>query len=79
MVTKTRRGCPLGQTFFGLNYEYKMEMHKSLVITSYYSKGAFSVKDLYDVPVFLRVFYLKQLQEVINMESEAQKKALKGK
>lgn len=69
----------MGPTFFGLTSEYKMEMHKSLVITAYYSKGAFTVKDLYNIPVFLRGFYLKQLNTIATEENEAQKKALKGK
>lgn len=67
----------MGPTFFGLNSEYKVNLHKSLVSTAYYSKGAFSVRDLYQLPVFLRTAYFKQLSDVIQGESEAHKQAMK--
>lgn len=69
----------MGPTFFGLNSEYKIDLHKSMVTTAYYSKGAFSVKDLYNLPVFLRTAYFQHLSDIARNEVEAQKKAMKGK
>jgi len=38
---------------------------------AYYSNGAFKFDDLYNMPVYLRNFYIKQLEDTKNKESEA--------
>ena len=45
------------------------------MITAYHSKGALSVSDLYNMPVYLRNFYTKELTEILSSEAEA----IKGK
>lgn len=40
------------------------------MITAHYSKGAFSVMDLYNMPVYLRNFYMKQFGELKKKENE---------
>jgi len=47
------------------------------MITSHYSKGAFSVMDLYQMPIYLRNFYIKEFNELKRKESEEIKKASK--
>lgn len=56
-------------TSFGLTPEYKAEMHKSMMITAHYSKGAFSVMDLYQMPVYLRNFYMKAFGDLKKEEA----------
>ena len=63
----------MGQTFFGLTSEHKVEVHKLLFMLSYYSNGAFTFQDVYNMPVYLRRFYTKQLEEAKLKESEAMK------
>jgi hypothetical protein len=46
-----------------------------MLITSHYSKGAFSVIDLYQMPVYLRSFYMKEFGELKKKESAEVKKA----
>jgi hypothetical protein len=41
-----------------------------MMITAHYSKGAFSVMDLYNMPVYLRNFYMKQFGELKKKENE---------
>jgi len=67
----------LAPTSFGLTPEYKLELHKAMMITSHYSKGAFSVMDLYQMPIYLRNFYIKEFNELKRKESEEIKKASK--
>lgn len=67
----------MAPTSFGLTPEYKLELHKAIMITSHYSKGAFSVIDLYQMPVYLRNFYIKEFNELKRKESEEIKKASK--
>jgi len=44
-------------------------------LISYNSEGAVSFYDAYDMPVFLRNYYLKKLLETKNKESQAEDKA----
>ena len=67
----------MAPTFFGLTPEYKLELHKAMLVTSHYSKGAFSVMDLYQMPVYLRNFYLKEFGELKRKESDEIKRASK--
>lgn len=65
-------------TFFGLTPEYKAGMHKAMLITSHYSKGAFSVLELYQMPVYLRNFYIREFNELKKRESLEIDRATKG-
>lgn len=47
------------------------------MITAHYSKGAFSVIELYQMPVFLRDFYIKEFGELKKKEADQYKKASK--
>lgn len=57
-------------TFFGLTHEYKAEIHRAMMITAHYSKGAFSVLELYQMPVYLRNFYVREFGLLKKKESE---------
>lgn len=65
----------MAPTFFGLTPEYKLEVHKAILMTAHYSKGAFSVIDLYQMPVYLRNFYIKEFGELKQREADEVKKA----
>ena len=67
----------MASTSFGLTPEYKFELHKAMLITSHYSKGAFSVMELYQMPVYLRNFYMKEFGDLKKKESDEIKKASK--
>jgi len=48
-----------------------------MLTVSHYSKGAFSVMDLYHMPIYLRNFYMKEfvkLKEQENKEIERSRK-----
>jgi hypothetical protein len=68
----------LALTSFGLTPEYKIEMHRAMMITSHYSKGAFSVIELYEMPVYLRNFYIKEFSKMKKKESEELEKSYKS-
>lgn len=67
----------MAPTSFGLTPEYKLELHKAMLTASHYSKGAFSVMELYEMPVYLRNFYLKEFGDLKKKESEEIKRASK--
>lgn len=41
---------------------------------AYHSNGAFNIEQLYNMPVYLRNFYIKELEEVKKKEAEEMKK-----
>jgi len=60
----------LASISFGLTPDYKFQLHRAMMITAHYSKGAFSVMDLYQMPVYLRNFYVKEFGDLKKKESE---------
>lgn len=67
----------MATTFFGLTPEYKVELLKNIMIISHYSKGAFSVMDLYHMPVYMRNFFMKEFVKLKEMENKELEKAKK--
>ena len=67
----------MASTSFGLTPEYKLELHKSIMVTAHYSKGAFSVIELYQMPIYLRNFYMKEFTDLKKKESAEIEKASK--
>ncbi len=65
----------MGQTFFGLTSEHKVDIHKTLFTMAYYSNGAFNFDQVYNMPVYLRNFHLRQLEDVKKKEAEQVKQA----
>jgi hypothetical protein len=43
----------------------------------YYSNGGFTHNEVYNMPIYLRAFYIKQLEEAKREEAEAVKSATK--
>ena len=58
---------------FGLSPEYKVHLHTQIFDLSYHSQGAINVDIAYDLPVYLRNFYYKQLIGLKERESKANK------
>jgi hypothetical protein len=67
----------LGQTFFGLTSEYKVHLHQNIFSLIYYGNGGFTFDTVYTMPVYLRTFYMKQLEDVKKKEAEMIESATK--
>lgn len=63
----------MGQTFFGLTSEYKLQLHKNIFGLLYYGNGGFSFETLYEMPVYLRNFYIRQFEDVKKKEMDMMK------
>lgn len=48
-----------------------------MLMVSHYSKGAFSVMDLYHMPVYLRNFYVREFGNLKQKEADQIKRASK--
>jgi|TARA_R100001079_G_C4376819_1_gene121344 hypothetical protein len=60
--------------FFGLTPQDKPKLHEQIFQLMYYGKG-FIHSDVYNMPVYLRNFYYKQLSDTRTKENEQIKKA----
>jgi len=60
--------------FFGLSPKDKPQIHEQIFQLMYYGVG-FTHSDVYGMPVYLRNFYYKQLNETKKKENEEVKKA----
>lgn len=45
----------------------------------YHAKGGFTHKEVYNLPIWLRKFYFKELETQLKLEDDAQRRASKGK
>ena len=64
-------------TFFGLNETYKPKLHNQLFELVYYGKG-FTWTELYNMPVWLRSFYYKKIEEALQKQKKDSEKTSKN-
>lgn len=62
-------GFNLGQTFFGLDSEHSVYVHGLIFDMIWHSDGKFSWETLYHMPIYLRNFYLKKINQKINPDT----------
>ena len=62
-------------TFFGLGPDYRPVLHKQIFQLCYNGNGGFTFSDVYDLPVYLRTYYFKLLDEQLKAEAEEIEKA----
>ena len=60
----------MAPTSFGLTQEFKVEMLRTLMTVSHYSKGAFSFMELYEMPVYMRNFIIREFGKLKEQESK---------
>lgn len=68
--------------FFGLGLEYKAGIHEEIFSLCYYGQGGFTWNEVYNLPIHLRRFYIKKVNEQIEKRNKAEMdeyNAAKGK
>jgi len=68
----------LGSHFFGLGVNYRPLIHKEIFQLVFYTKGSFPWLDVYNMPVFLRKFYLKEVEQAFIEKAKAIEDATRG-
>lgn len=58
--------------FFGLGPDYKVGLHEELFSLCYYGKGGYIWSEVYDLPIHLRRFYIKKIQEELEKKNKAE-------
>ena len=68
---------PSDWTFFGLTRKYKLNVADQLFDLTYHSKGAFSYTEVRDMPVYMRLYYIRKLNKLFEDRNKEQEKATK--
>ena len=64
-------------SFFGLRAEDKPAIHDQIFSLCYHGKGGFNYTEVYNMPVYLRQFYIKKAQQFYDSEKAQYEKANK--
>ena len=65
METPSHHHFKLEQTFFGLDVEYAVYIQSLIFDMIWHSEGRFDWDTLYNMPIYLRSFYLKKINQKI--------------
>lgn len=66
------------QTFFGLTAKDKPLIYRQVFELCYYGQGGFTFNEVMDMPIWLRQFYIQEINKEIKREQDAIKKQNKG-
>jgi hypothetical protein len=75
-------GFQLDQTFFGFKPEHRLDLHDNLFNLIWHGEGRWDWDMLYNMPIFLRRFYTKRVNKLIedrNAQHEAAIEKAKNK
>ena len=64
-------------SFFGLRVEDKPAIHDQIFSLCFHGKGGFNHTEVYNMPIYLRHFYIKKAQQFYEKEKEQYDKANK--
>lgn len=62
--------------FFGLTPDYKIGLHEEIFSLCYYGKGGFTWGEVYELPIHLRRYYIKQISKAIEERNKAEQKEM---
>lgn len=65
--------------FFGLGPEYKLGIHGEIFSLCYHGNGGFTWDEVYNLPIYLRRFYIQQINRVIEEKNKATEASQKSK
>jgi len=65
----------LDQTFFGFKPEHRIDLHDNLFNLLWHGDGRWDWDMLYNMPIFLRKFYVKRVNKLIEDRAAAQQAA----
>jgi hypothetical protein len=62
--------------FSGFNDKYRLELHESIFNIVWFGEGRWSWQDIYEMPIFLRRFWIKKMQGIVKERNDARKASL---
>ena len=68
---------PSDSTFFGLTRKYKLNVADQIFDLTYHSKGAFSYTEVRNMPVYMRLYYMRRLNKLFEDQNKSREKSVK--
>jgi hypothetical protein len=68
-------GFQLEQTFFGFKPDDRVTFHKNIFNLIWYGDGRWDWDTIYNMPIFLRKFYVTQVNKIFAEQAEAAEEA----
>lgn len=82
MEAPLQPGFRLEQTFFGFKPEDRVQLHENIFNLIWHGEGRWHWDDIYHMPIFLRSFWTKKVNSIIESRMaarDAQIEAMKNK
>ena len=70
---RLKQRCHSPLSFFGLPPEYKPHLHEEIFTLCYFANG-YSFHEVYEMPIWLRRFYLEKLKQIKEKEKKQSEK-----
>jgi hypothetical protein len=64
-------------TFFGFRPEDRPRLHENIFNLLWYAAGRLTWDDIYQMPIFLRNYYVKRVNKMIQSETDAAEERLR--
>ena len=65
----------MGLPFFGLNPEHRINVFREVHDLTFHGKGGFIHSEVYNMPIWLRKYHIKVINEYFKEQEKAMKKA----
>ena len=63
----------LEQTFFGFKPEDRIHLHENIFNLIWYGEGRWDWDTIYNIPIFLRKFYVSQVAKILQERTDIKK------
>ena len=68
---------PSDSTFFGLTRKYRLHVADQIFDLTYHSQGAFSYTEVRNMPVYMRLYYMRRLNKLFEDQNKSREKSMK--
>lgn len=68
-----------GYHFFGLGIDYKIGLHEEIFVLCYRGQGGWTWSEVYELPIHLRRFYIKQVAKAVEEHNKQYEESSKAK
>jgi hypothetical protein len=79
MEAPSNLGFKLDQTFFGFSPQDRVQLHENIFNLLWHGEGRWDWDTIYNMPIFLRKFYIKQVNAIIQERIDRAKQQQKQK
>jgi len=71
-------GFPSNLIFSGFNAQYRLNLHESIFNLIWFGEGRWSWDDIYNMPIFMRRYWINRVSGIIKDREETSKARLKS-